>query len=412
MFKSQDILLICIIVILIIVICYCKNNKKEGFVSTEIFSPANLKTVSEEIENEIKEIDIIKGKFNDIIKRNKIQYYIENIDDNTYRKATKDEIENKETTKIELGELIDINNMVKLNSDLGKKLKNIPYNKYYEETVKGAIQKRIDIINGEIIKKKQEEILEEIKLNDYPITNIKHIDTSVMFDLQPVKDKKDIYKVNYINDNNNSDGSNNSDNSNNSKKCSNKCLTFNTDKYSDENSDYYSFEDCEDNKVTQNLKVNNIRLDYKCYKNNKVCFNKNTKEKVTDKTIKECEDDKDKYIIRYEEDVTGKSISDCYKDLKTHLDYDKNSYVKNYNALLTHKDKDNIDIVSPVSITENNLQFLPADFAVITPMNQPANEPKQCLTVDNEGLSFQDCDLFEHQRFNYERDIVDEEDGE
>lgn len=361
MFKSQDILLICIIVILIIVICYCKNNKKEGFVSTEIFNPENLNRVNEDIKNEIKELTIIKRKFNEIIKRNKIQYYVKDEDSGTYNIT-----DEKNENKIALGALIDINNMVKLNGDLGKKLKNIPYNKYYEETVKGAIRKRIEILNAEKIKQKQEEQLEESELNKFPIKNIKHIDTSVMFDLKPVDG--DTYKVKYINDNNNSDGSNNSDNSNNSKKCSNKCLTFNTDKYSDDNSDYYSFEDCENNKVTQNLKVNNIKLEYKCYdiKSNKL---------DTTKTFKECND-----------------------DLHTYLKYDKDSYVKKYNKL----------VPEALNITTQNLQFLPADFAVITPIDQPQNEPNQCLTVDNEGLSFQDCDLFEHQRFNYERDIVEE----
>ena len=368
MIKPQDILLICIIVILIIVICYCKNNKKEGFVSTEIFNVANLESISAEIDKESKEIDTIKGKFNDIIKRNKIQYYIENKDDNDKKNGTYKLFEegDKEEDKIELGALIDINNLVKLNSDLGNKLKNIPYNRYYEETVKGAIRKRIEIINDEIIKQKQQEQLEESKLNKFPIKNIKHIDTSVMFDLKRVDG--DTYKVKYINDNNNGD------NSNNSNKCNNKCLTFNVDKYSDENSDYYSFEDCVDDKDdTQNLKVNNIKLEYKCY---------DIKSKTLDKT---------------------KTFKECNDDLHTYLKYDKDSYVKKYNDLLSPKE---------LHININNLNNLPDDFAVITPTKQPLNESKQCLTVDNEGLSFQDCNLYEHQRFNYERDIVEEEDGE
>ena len=70
-----------------------------------------------------------------------------------------------EEDKKELGALIDINNLVKLNSDLGKKLKNIPYNRYYEETVKGAIRKRIKILNAEKIKRKQEEYKEESRKN-------------------------------------------------------------------------------------------------------------------------------------------------------------------------------------------------------------------------------------------------------
>ena len=180
MFKSQDMILICIIVILIIVIFHCKNNKKEGFVSTEIFNPENLDTVKTKIKNETDTIKEIKNKFTDIIKRNEIQYYVKN-EEGTYQKADKND-----ENVIELGTIIDINNMVKLNSDLGQKLKNIPYNRYYEETVKGAIQKRIRILNDEIIKQKQEEILEASKLNKFPIKNIKHIDTSVMFNLENV----------------------------------------------------------------------------------------------------------------------------------------------------------------------------------------------------------------------------------
>ena len=352
MFKSQDMILICIIVILIIVIFHCKNNKKEGFVSTEIFNPENLDTVKTKIKNETDTIKEIKNKFTDIIKRNEIQYYVKN-EEGTYQKADKND-----ENVIELGTIIDINNMVKLNSDLGQKLKNIPYNRYYEETVKGAIQKRIRILNDEIIKQKQEEILEASKLNKFPIKNIKHIDTSVMFNLENVDNNT--YKVKYITDNNNP----------HNEKCSDKCLTFDVNKYSDENSDYYSFEDCEYNNDMQKLEVNNIKLDYKCY-------NIKTNEEVN-KPLEECDD-----------------------DLTTYINNDEQNYINKYNELIPKE----------LHITKNNLNYLPNEFTVITPTEQPPNEPKQCLTVDNEGLSFQDCDLFEHQRFNYEREILDKVEG-
>ena len=153
-----------------------------------------------------------------------------------------------------------------------------------------------------------------------------------------------------------------------SKKCNNKCLGFDSTRYSNADSDYYRFEDCEDNTISQQLKANNIKQEYKCYNNN-----------------------------TNQPDLRKLSLQECNEGLDTHLKYDEKSYVDTYNGLL--KNNTALQI-------KNKLDILPDDFVVITPRIQPIDEPNQCLTVDNEGLSFQDCDLFEHQRFNYERDIV------
>ena len=356
MIKSQDILLICIIIILIIVICVCKKNKKEGFIASRLFNEDNLDKVSVELKNEMEEIDNIKSDFDEIIKRNNIKYYVKN-KDNTYT-ITDETNENK----IELSSLIDTENLVKLNSKLGSNLNNINYNKHYDEIVKEAVEERIKILNEKILKQKEKEQLEEEALKNKPFKKVKHIDTSIMFNLEKVNDdvNDNSYKVKYINDDYDND---NNDNDNKNNKCDNKCLEFNANKFNDDDNDYYSFEDCIDNKDSQNLKVNNIKLEYKCY-------DIDTNQKVN-KTIKECKN-----------------------NIKTHLKHDKDSYVKKYNDLLPEA----------LHITKENLNVLPKDFVVITPENQPKNETKQCLTVDNEGLSFQNCDLFEHQRFNYEKD--------
>ena len=399
MFKSQDILLICIIIILIIVICYYKNNNKEGFVSDQIFDIEKLKEVNDKLEGEADKIEQIKTNFNNMITRYKDQYYVK-VGEN-YEIYDKYNDVHKDKDKLKLSKLIDINNLVKLNTKLINEIKNNPFDEFYKKIIESLIKERLEDLQ-EISIKLQEEKLENEEANKkIAIKSIKHIDSSVMFDLEKLNNDEgddNIYKIKYINDNND-----------NNEGCNNKCLTFKKSfdglDESDVNynkDDYYSFDECstEQNKKQQ-LKVNHIRLDNKCYKNDLVCLNKND-HKPNVKSVKECENDKDSYI-GYEADDTGKSISDCYKDLKTHLKYDKNTYVKNHNDILTYKDQKNKDIVSPLSITTSNIEFLPNDFVVITPSDQSNYEPKQCLTVDNDGLSFQDCNLFENQRFNYER---------
>jgi hypothetical protein len=399
MFKSQDILLICIIIILIIVICYYKNNNKEGFVSDQIFDIEKLKEVNDKLEGEAEKIEQIKTNFNNMITRYKDQDYVK-VGEN-YEIYDKNNVAHKDQDKLKLSKLIDINNLVKLNTKLINEIKNNPFDEFYKKIIESLIKERLEDLQKISIKLQEEKIENEEANKNIAIKSIKHIDSSVMFDLEKLNNDEgddNIYKIKYINDNND-----------NNEGCNNKCLTFKKSfdglDESDVNynkDDYYSFDECstEQNK-TQLLKVNHIRLDYKCYKNDLVCLNKSD-HILNEKSIEECENDKDSYI-GYEADDTGKSISDCYKDLKTHLKYDKNNYVKNHNDILTYKDKSNKDIVSPLSITTSNIEFLPNDFVVITPNDQSNYEPKQCLTVDNDGLSFQDCNLFENQRFNYER---------
>jgi len=363
MFKSQDILLISIIIILIIVICHCKKGKREGFISNDIFNQQNLADVSTKIDDEKAEIIKIKSDFETIIKREKDQYYVNDVVTNTYREATTKDLEEGKLEIKPLSALVDIENMVKMNANMGEKLKEIPYPKYYDETSRAAVQARITNVNNAMLLQKQTDAELEVVKNKLAIKNIKHIDTSVMYDLEKIgASEENTYKIKDKNDTlPNSDANNNGNN----KTCGVKCLAFDTDKFNDDTDDYISFEDCIDNNAQQ-LSVNNIKLDYKCY-------------------------DIEGGLL----DTTNKTLEECSESLYTYLKYDKDSYVDNYNKLLPTD--------SPLKITENQIPFLPDDFVAITPKNQPANAPPLCLTVDSKSVSFQDCDLRPHQRFNYER---------
>jgi len=363
MFKSQDILLICIIIILIIVICHCKKKNSEGFVSNIIFDTDKLEEVNAKLEKEALKINDVKNQIESLMNNYSEKEYLKKADGTYIEYSTGTPTEQKTLQKIRLDKLIDINNLVKLNNKLVNELKNNPYNEItYRHIIEDAIKERLNKITLNYIILKEKEKLEEIEDRKKPIKNIKHIDTSVMFDLEKIKPndpKDDLYKIKYTTSKDN-------------KKCETKCLTITNDNYEKTDADYYSFDDCIDNEE-QNLKVNHIRSDYKCYKND-------------DDTI----------------DVEKENL-ECENSLDHYLKYDENEYIKKYNDLLTYEDESKQTILSPLQIKPNNLQFLPNDFVVITPKVQPTNKPKQCLTVDDDGLSFQDCDLFGHQRFNYER---------
>ena len=368
MFKSQDILLICIIIILIIVICHCRKKNSEGFVSNIIFDTDKLIEVDAKLAAEAVKIGEVKKQFNDLMSNYSTKEYLKKADGTYIEFSTGTPTEQQTLQKITLDKLIDINNLVKLNNKLVNELKNNPYNEItYRDIIEDAINKRLNKITLNYIILKEKEKLEEIEDRKKPIKNIKHIDTSVMFDLEKINPEipgDDLYKIQYIISKDN-------------EQCGKKCLNVKNDNYKDiygeTDNDYYSFEDCATDNEDQKLKVNHIRSDYKCYKND-------------DDTI----------------DTEEENLA-CENSLDHYLKYDENEYIKKYNDLLTYEDESKETILSPLQIKPNNLQFLPNDFVVITPKVQPTNKPKQCLTVDDGGLSFQDCDLFGHQRFNYER---------
>ena len=371
MFKSQDILLICIIIILIVVICHSKNiksNNIEGFsdneiFDNEIFNKNKLQSIGDEINNEKIKIEEIKGLFNKITDRSKNQEYIKD-NNGTYVIAPT----NTPTEDIiTLNKLIDIDKLVNLNNILTKNVKNLPYDIYLDDTINEVIKKRITELNENIRNNDIKTQNENALLDELPIKNIKNINTSFMFDLERVgaiEDKN--YKIKYKNDNNS-----NENNNINSTNCNNKCLEFDSVKFKDKsNDDYYSFEDCDTSNANQNLKIHNIKLEYKCYNN--------------DNSI--------------DEDLS-KNLSECNKIISKTVKQDTDSYITKYNNLI----KDNT-LVSP--IIESDIDNLPSDFVVITQKlsgQQNKENPYQCLSVDNENLTFKDCDLYKHQLFNYNK---------
>ena len=148
-------------------------------------------------------------------------------------------------------------------------------------------------------------------------------------------------------------------------------MTFDRENYklnknNDIATDYYEFEQCDKTNKNQKFKIHRISNDYKCY----------TDENGIQKELKHIKP------------------SNCLNSIDKYLLQDKQSYIKTYNSI----------IPKTLHIGEENLKFLPNEFMAVSPANNtkikdPATQ-EQCLTIDDNKLTFQDCHLFENQRFN------------
>ena len=363
MFKSQDILLFIIIIILIIILCHCNYKKKEGFQDVGLFNETKLNTVSTKIKKEYSKIKEIQGKFDKITDRRKTIYL--NINgDKQYVIGNKGDPDGKT-----LSSLVDTNKLVKLNNELSKSYQDIPLSKYYDNTVKSVIDERIKNVYGIRNKNLYEKIKKDQEEATKAISKIKNVESSLIFNVDRIDKDTGTYKIKYdIEDTEN-------------KMCNTKCFKFDDDKFKAGDEDYYFFDDC--NVENTQLKAHNIKLNHKCFNNDKVG---------------------NKYIEAKDTDGKPISFEECDKDLTKHIAYDKDSFITDYNK------------ISLFDIDENDISNLHNDFVVITQVEPKKikddegidKEQYQCLTVDNEGLSFQNCHLHNNQRFNYERSILQE----
>ena len=379
MIQTENILLLFILLILCIIICKkYKNNTFENFESgtIQIFDVKKLNNMSKKINKEKKKIKGITNEFKDIINQDTEKCY-EKDDDGNFTIIKCESETNEDIVRTQ--PLIDTEKLIKLNNKLSNSFKDIPLYDFYKDTTDGVKKQRIDAIKAHNLKQESDILEEKLKNNNKPMTQIKHIETSTMYDLEYIVDEEEgeydrnnenntyllkIKNPNEIIESNEQDETNTSG-------CKEQCLTFDREKYklnkdTDTLKDYYEFEQCDKSNSNQKFKVNNISIDYKCY----------TDDNGSQQELKNIKP------------------SNCLNSIDKYLLPDSESYIQKYNSLIPEN----------LHIGEGNLKFLPKEIISISPSKdntpQDPNTQEQCLTIDDNKLSFQDCHLFENQRFN------------
>jgi len=385
--KIENILLLFILLLLCIIICKKYKDRFEPFQNEnendpiQIFSEDKLKNISNEIDTESKKINTISNEFEDIIKQDAQKCYKKNEEGN-FEIIDCDEENQDHENYITTQPLIDTEKLIKLNNKLSNSFKDIPLSGFYKDTIYGLNKQRIDAIKEHNLKQEVDIVEKQLKNNNKPLTQIKHIETSTMYDLEYIQDEegeeydKDNENNSYllkIKNPNEPIESNELDelDETNTSDCKEKCLTFDKEKYklnkdNDALKDYYDFESCDKTNPNQKFKVHDISIDYKCY----------TDDNGSPKELKNIKP------------------SNCLNSIDKYLLPDNKSYIKKYNSLIPEN----------LHIGEENLKFLPRQFFAISPSHDDTiddpNSQEQCLTIDDGKLSFQDSHLFENQRFN------------
>jgi hypothetical protein len=385
--KIENILLLFILLLLCITICKKYKDRFEPFQNEnendpiQIFSEDKLKNISNEIDTESKKINTISNEFEDIIKQDAQKCYKKNEEGN-FEIIDCDEENQDHENYITTQPLIDTEKLIKLNNKLSNSFKDIPLSGFYKDTIYGLNKQRIDSIKEHNLKQEADIVEKQLKNNNKPLTQIKHIETSTMYDLEYIQDEeggeydKDNENNSYllkIKNPNEPIESNELDelDETNTSDCKEKCLTFDKEKYklnkdNDALKDYYDFESCDKTNPNQKFKVHDISIDYKCY----------TDDNGSPKELKNIKP------------------SNCLNSIDKYLLPDNKSYIKKYNSLIPEN----------LHIGEENLKFLPKQFFAISPSHDDTiddpNSQEQCLTIDDDKLSFQDSHLFENQRFN------------
>lgn len=363
--NNISLLIIIFITILLIHLRFTRNHihyhsKNEGY--QNIFNPNTLSSMLTRIKGETTDTNNIKtnlrilkqdnNKNKCIIpskdKEGNINY---NIDDNL---KTEKECKDNNPNNIFLKPLKDTSKLRILNKDIKETADKLDTSNIVSDVEQGIQHKRIQYLKTNINKYKQNDDTTQSYNN---IKSIKNPKTSTSISVKKIKpnDNDDNKYQLFIN---------NTENNNDIK-----CLSFDINKQKifnkkdttiEDITNYYSIKKCDVNDTTQHLSLNKHKLEQHCY--DYPSMKKNNKELIecigTDVIIKENNDE----------------------------------FIKSYNK--------NIPI--PFHINNNLIGITPNKFITVTPNKKLKTEKyNQCLTIDNNGVSFQECTNRPNQRWNY-----------
>ena len=419
--KNNNITLIFVLLFVIFVVYYydkhykCKIENLENQI--EQFS--NLEEVETNVGNELTEMENIENKYGFIFKDNDKERKIlkrtkdgKLLDFNSINKKEELEKKKQDDEKIEeitLNPLLNTQKLIETNNEIHDKVKQINFNQIKKDVLNYVQNKRIYNLEEEASKYLEMNTNE----NEKNINSIKNSHHNKLLTIKKVNNEKNHYIIRMddpkmIEENN---------------KDKVKCLYFNNNIQDNTSDSPYGLKRCnEKNDKSQLMQIHNIELE-------DGCFN--------------IEDNKF---------ITNISNSECKKDLNKELRPNKDKFLCNYNQHVNY----------PYLIEENELEFLPKKISIIKPVNfKPPEEQKKdtkqqkrktyndyryaydymkpqhnyenplmyenpetiedneykyqcqnkytlppkksyiesCLTIDKEGLSFQDCNLRKNQRW-------------
>ena len=349
--NNVSLLIILLITILLIHINYKKNHIHSQRENFQTFNE-RLKDINTKIENEFvstKEISDLTGAINE--NNNQKKCFIKNKKTSKIRyeeDATKcdGELEDDEEAII-INPITDLKKLRELNNEIKNTKVNInPILQNVDSKIK---EKRINKLRDYIDSLEGNSSSSNIK----NIKQIKNNLTGKSLNVEKVKpnDENDsqyyIY-LNSVNDDNN--------------EVEYRCLSYNKN---DVNNPYET-KKCDKNDEKQKFELDKMILTKKCYD-----YPNPDMKNPNDIVLEECEGAR---LIKLE---------------------NKSEFIEKINNKISDDNKF-------FHLTENNIFTVPKEFSFISPLNKN----NECLTIDQEGISFQDCINNPSQQWNYSNENI------
>ena len=357
-FNNISLLVIILITLILIHINFKRNHihnqNPEPFVVDNTFSD-NLNEINEKLQEEIndsKHINRLLVGINE--KNNQDKCFIVNRDSNNeitdikYKNIT--DSSQCPINGIVIKPTTDLKKLRELNEEI--KNTSININPILKNTDKIIKQKRINELNEQIKKLEEDNIINEDDVKT--IRQIKNNFTGKSLNVKKVNPNDDNNSKYYIYLNSLYD--------NNNGGVEYRCLSYN--KNNPENP--YETKKCNPRDTKQHFDLDKIVLNKKCYDYPNTNLNK-----PNNKTLEECEGAN---VIKLE---------------------NKKDFVEKINSKISDKNKF-------FRISESNIFTVPKQFSFISPID----DNEQCLTIDREGVSFQECVNNPSQQWNYSNENI------
>ena len=359
-FNNISLLLIIIITLLLIHVNFKRNHNhtREYFNDSSEFLE-NVKKINTDVDNEI----VSSKKINNLLKginekNNQQKNFIITKEDGEITDIkylnNKDDIINLDINQLPSNQEIltidpitDLKKLRHLNSDI--KNTDINVNPVLQNIDKQIKQLRINEINKNINSLTVEDSMnEDVK----EIKQIKNNLTGKSLNVEKVNPNDETnnkYYI-YLNSVNNDNG------------VEYRCLSYNNNN----SQNPYETKKCNKTDDKQKFELDKMILSKKCYD-----YPNTDTSKPNNKSLEEC---------------VGANVI---------MLENKNGFIENINAKISDDNKF-------FRLTENNIFTVPKQFSFISPINRK----KKCLTIDQEGISFQDCINNPSQQWNYSNENI------
>ena len=357
-FNNISLLLIIIITLLLIHINYKKKHihiqDNEPFVDAGSGFDQSINNILVKVNNEINESREINNLLRGINEKNNqdkkfiITREDGEITDIKYKDSTNPEDNdlNNNQEIITINPTTDLKKLRNLNDEIKNTNVNVkPILQNIDSKIK---QLRINKINNDPIFNVEESVIDEPK----NIRQIKNNLTGKSLNVEKVKpnDENDNQYYIYLNSVNN-----------------NNVIEYRCLSYNDNNPDNpYETKKCDKNDNKQKFELDKMTLSKKCYNYPNPDMNK----------------------------PNGKKLEECVGASVIKLE-NKKEFVEKINKKISDDNKF-------FHLTENNIFTVPKQFSFISPINKD----NECLTIDQEGISFQDCINNPTQQWNYSNENI------